>query len=346
MAEVGPVEAQLAGSPALRAGSVDHGGWWDLNTGGVLNIYGHLTEDECQRIGCHSRIVQVQFGRHFPVRTAMWRALDEHVFRSHPGALLWYGWVIPDTAVDLRCLEHLPSLRGLTVWGNRPDLSPVRDHGGIVELRVVDGDVRPVAGVGSIRSLWLGKGARHREVAGELPNLEDLTISGVTVTDLSHLESLQRLTSLAIWFGATRRFSELLRLRHVCRVDIWRVRQLEMTDLEPLNTVAGLETLALRELPRVTSLSWLTNPSVRNLELDLKNLASLTCLTGLPGLENLALRRPVPDDASAQLSELPGLRAVYGLRDPKPEESARFERRPMHFIGGEFMHRPPLLEVD
>lgn len=350
MTGVGPVEAQLARSPVLRAGSVDHGGWWNLTVGGVLNIYGDLTEDECQRIGRHPRIVQVQFGDVFPTSAATWRALDTHVFQSHPGAGLSYGWLATDLYghVDLAFLEHLPSLRGLGVEGHHVDMAPVRDHGGIVHLGVGDGSLsmRPLAGLASIRRLWLGKGARHREVAGQLPNLEGLTISGWPVADLSYLEPLQRLWSVAIWFSGTPRFSELLRLRRLRRLDIWRARQVEMTDLEPLNLVPDLETLALRELPRVTDLSWLTNPSVRNLELDLKNLTSLTCLAGLPGLEQLAVRRPVPADALTQLAGLPALRAVHGLRGLNVEEGAGFELRPLAAVEGTFMHRPPGLDTD
>jgi hypothetical protein len=41
--DLGPVPAMLAGSPALRSGSVDHGAWWDQTVGGVLNIYGDLS---------------------------------------------------------------------------------------------------------------------------------------------------------------------------------------------------------------------------------------------------------------------------------------------------------------
>lgn len=154
----------LAGSQALRSGSVDHGGWWGLTVGGVLNIYGDLPEEECERIGRHDRITQVQFAGApgYRASTETWQALDRHVFATHPSARLWYGWLATDLygPVDLGFLEDLPSLRVLSVEGPRVDLTPVRDHAKISHLGVGVGGVMldPLAGLTAIRSLWLGQG--------------------------------------------------------------------------------------------------------------------------------------------------------------------------------------------
>jgi hypothetical protein len=344
----GSVERQLVQGPETSASTLDHGVSWSLQMGGVLNVHGDLSEQDGQRIRRHSRISKVQFSVDIPVSGATWRVLDA-VFRDHPEADL--RWGAASRFADITFLGSLPSLRGLTVEGRQVDLSPVRDHAGIVRLGVVDGVVslRPLAGVGSIRSLWLGKGARHCEVTGELPNLEQMTITGVTATDLSYLEPLENLRSLAFWLGGARRFVDLPRMRNLQRVDIWRARQLEPVDLAPLNDVTGLKTLALRELPKLTSLSWLTNYSVRNLELDLSNLNDFTSLAGMPSLENLAVRRPVPKDVLTQLVRLPALQVVY-LHEPTLDRlvdcqggaSEAIELRPIDFPEGEFMHDHPI----
>ena len=41
-----------------------------------------------------------------------------------------------------------------------------------------------------------------------------------------------------------------------------------MTDLAPLDRIAKLRTVEPSELPRVTSLAWLTNPSVKHVFLE------------------------------------------------------------------------------
>jgi len=76
------------------------------------------------------------------------------------------------------------------------------------------------------------------------------------------------LTSIDFALGGTRSFEDLTVLPKLGRVAIWRTRQLEITDLAPLNRIAKLHTVELSELPRVTSLSWLTNPNVKRVVLD------------------------------------------------------------------------------
>jgi hypothetical protein len=80
----------------MRSSIVDHGGWWILNTGGLLNIYGDLPEEECARIGRHHRIDHVQDAAAAHYSAATWRALDTHVFAAHPSARLRYGWLATD----------------------------------------------------------------------------------------------------------------------------------------------------------------------------------------------------------------------------------------------------------
>ena len=331
----------------MRASSIDHGQCWNLDRGGVLNLYGNLTEDDCRRIAGHEKVTQVQFGTHLHVSTATWQALDAHVFTNHPDAVLRYGWHARGYGrVELGSLEHLPALHALTVTV-QADLTPVRTHGGLTRLGVGDGgtSLHPIAGLASIRSLWLSKDARDQaEVLGTLPQLDDLTLSGIAAQDLSYLQPAHRLQSLALWFGGSRSLVDLPSIPALRRVDIWRTRNLQIDDLAALNDIAALDTLALRELPRITALTWLTNPTLTNLELDLKKLDRLTDLTGLPGLTRLALRDPVPHDCIDQLTQVSTLRELYLHRedvarrhDPHATHDPGFTLAPITFAAGDFM---------
>ncbi len=95
-------------------------------------------------------------------------------------------------------------------------------------------------------------------------------------------------------------------------------------------------------------LTWLTNRSLRDLELDLENLGSLTSVSGVPRLENLAIRHPAPRDLLAQLTRLPTVRAVYlyppalnQVHDGETPAGAAFVLRPIDVVDGQFMHHRP-----
>jgi hypothetical protein len=154
----------LDGDPGIGSARRDEDARWQLVGHGVLNVVSDLVEEDGARLGRAASIAQVRLARHFPVSETTWRILDEHVLRRHPDAILRYGWLLDDYGdVKLTFLDHLPSLRRLSLDGRHVDLTPVRRHGGIVHLGVSDGAValRPMTQVASVRSLWLGKGARH-----------------------------------------------------------------------------------------------------------------------------------------------------------------------------------------
>jgi Leucine-rich repeat (LRR) protein len=185
---------------------------------------------------------------------------------------------------------------------------------------------------------------KHVETIASIPNLETLGIVGQRLTDLSFLAPLRRLRSISFRIGGTRNFADLPGFPALEEVSVWRTPKLEIEHLLPVNQIARLKRLVLSELPRITTLDWLTNPFLRLLDLDrLRGLHSYASLEGLPGLETLVLRGKFTADNIAELSRLPNLKTLYvheyplkRLRPAVQSEALPFAIRIIDFVQGEF----------
>jgi hypothetical protein len=313
--EDGPVYDSLRGSPALRSDTSDHAGWWALSHSGVLNIYGELGAEDVRRIAGNATVRQIQFARKFTVSTAMLRLLAEHLLPAHPGIAMRLTLNGFDAFNDLDFLEHLPGLRALFVDGSHPiGLEPIRDFVALESLRVggLGTSLHPLQHYASVKTFGFHERIRDLETIGTFTNLQRLTIGGRSPDSLSFLGRLTHLTSLAFEQVAPKRFEDLCLLPALEEVSIWRAKKLEVEALSPLNGITMLDRLTLKELPRITSLEWLTNPRLRVLEIeDLKGLKSYAALAGLSNLEVLLLKDEI---GAAQLSELasaPRLKEVH-----------------------------------
>ncbi|MEO6775282.1 MAG: hypothetical protein ABI467_20125, partial [Kofleriaceae bacterium] len=140
--------------------------------------------------------------------------------------------------------------------------------GAIANLRVggLGTSLRPLAGLRSLTAFAIAERIKHLDVIATLPRVTSLGIGGQSLKTMPFLPLT--LTSIDFALGGTRNFEDLTVLPKLERVAIWRTRQLEMTDLAPLNRIAKLRTVELSQLPRVTSLAWLTNPSVKRIVLE------------------------------------------------------------------------------
>lgn len=308
------IEEMLLGSPALRAGTVDHGATWMLSRGGVLNVYGPLTTGDTRRIGAHERIRLVQLARRFAVPPATLQALDEDVLARHPDAGLRENLNGHGAFDDLGFLEHLPRLRSLHVGGNGAvDLEPARRFVALTTLGVgaPGTSLAPMRDCETLTNFAFMERVADVEAIATFANLEDLTIGGASPARLGFLAPLPRLRSLAFSLVAPKRFDDLAALAALEEVSLWRAKKLEEAALSPLNEVPRLRRLVLSELPRITSLAGLTHPSLATIELEnMKGLTSYASLAGLPGLETLVVRGRVTPAQLAELDASPGLREV------------------------------------
>jgi hypothetical protein len=319
----------------LRSELADHGGSWMMLRGGVLNIYSHLDRAEAKRIGAHTTLRLLQFARKFNVSSTALRALDDHVLAQHPQACLRTTFNGFGAFDDLGFLEHLPRLRSLRFDGSHAvDLRPIRTHGALDDIGVggLGTTLRPLQGYERLRAFGLSQRIKHHETIGTLSNLEKLVSNGQNLKSLAFLKPLQRLRSLSFLLGGTRRFADLPDLPRLEELSIWRTRGLEIDDLLPLNQVGGLRKLVLSELPRITSLVWLTNASLHVLELEkMKGLRSYASLAGLSGLKTLILRGKISADQIGELAGHPSLREVYAYDHYLNELRPAIDARPLPF---------------
>jgi hypothetical protein len=315
ISEEKPVDELLLRNPELRRNLADHSGTWMLLRGGVLNIYGELDNADAERIGAQAKLELIQFARKFDVSNAMLRLLNDHVLTQHPQAHLRETLNGFGAFDDLGFLAYLPGLRSLGIDGNHAiDLRPIRSHGALEHLGVggLGTSLKPLQGYERLRSFAFGERIKHHEAVGTLTNLERLTINGQNLKSLTFLKPLHSLRSLSFMLGGTRRFVDLPDLPHLDELSIWRTRKLEMDDLLPLNEIHNLRRLALSELPRITSLDWLTSSSLHVLELErMKGLRSYASLAGLPSLRTLILRDEVTEGHVVELARLASLKEIY-----------------------------------
>ena len=186
----GPAEAILAGSPALRAGVVDHGACWILQTSGVLNIYGELDRDDVQRIAAHAKVGLIQFARKFAVPAAMLQLLDQHVVAAHPRVRVRETLNGFGAFDDLAFLEHLPGLRALGVAGYHAiDLAPIARYVSIEELGIggLGTSLSPLAGYPSPVSCYLHERVEDVETVATWPRLERLMIRELRIASFEWL---------------------------------------------------------------------------------------------------------------------------------------------------------------
>jgi hypothetical protein len=331
----GPVDKILDRSPGMRSTVVDHGGWWMLTVGGVLNIHGPLDLAEVRRIAAHPRVDLIQFAGAFEVPASLLRLLDEHVLASHQGAGLRTTFNGHGAFDDLGFLRHLPRLRSLKISGGHAlDLQPIVDHVALEHLGL-GGDgvsLRPLQGYPSLRTLFFHEEIRGLETIGTLHNLEGLTIGGHSPDSLSYLQPLAKLTSLAFSLVAPKRFEDLCALPALEKLSIRGAKGLEVAAMVPLNRIPRLRQLVLAELPRITDLEWLNNPTLQAIELEgMKGLRSYASLAGLPDLRTLVIKDVVTAAELAELAVVARLEAVHVYQSYLPGLQAAFASAPLPF---------------
>jgi len=307
------IREMIEASPALRQSTLDFGESWALTTSGVLNVYGDLPSSDVQRIA-GLRVAQIQFARRFPVSERTLRLINDHILAGQPGAHLRETLNGFGAFDDLGFLEHLPLLRSLGVNAFHDlDVSPIRKHVALEALGIGGHRIslQPIRGYESLTSFGLGEKVKDLGSVSTFQNLRSISIMSQSLPTLAFLRPLGKLTSLSFGLGGTRNFRELTDLGCLEELSLWRTLKLESEHLHPLNGVRNLHRLHLHELPRIRSLDWLTNPTVRTVEIEaMRGLRDYGSLRDLPNLETLIIKNPVDAAALASLRSSRSLKEV------------------------------------
>ncbi len=215
---------------------------------------------------------------------------------SHPSDFrLRLPWLARSRATDLRPLEGLLRLQGLTLAGNHDisDLGPLAHLTALRDLQLSGRitDLRPLRNLRDLQRLTIHhRGLKNLEPLAGLSELQALDVSGSKVRDLSSLSALVHLHSLDL--SGTR-----------------------VVDLRPLSRLPQLETLDLT-LTHVSDLRPLAGSTrLRSLSLNQTAVADLTPLRACEQLETLTLRHTGISDLGP-LAALPHLRhlSVIGTK--------------------------------
>lgn len=230
---------------------------------GILNLYQPLTAAEVKRF---SPVKLIQFVG--PVSRSTLARVDE-ILERHPRAMLRLSLNGCGAFDDLSFLEFLPHLRSLNVDAYEKDaLAPIRQHP-LRELGVGGNgaSLRPLEGH-PLEVFYHRDRVHDLDVVGSFRKLRWLSIGGKSPDSLAHLKPLTKLRRIDFQFVAPRRFEELCALPALEVLSIWRAKKLEARALLPINRIGKLKRLILQELPRIRTLSWLKNPSLKILELE------------------------------------------------------------------------------
>jgi internalin A len=204
--------------------------------------------------------------------------------------------VYTDFNKDLDFLRHYPSVRRLAV-----DVFKLENFDGLkhisadlesLSLGQTKGTTHSLSFLRRfprLRELVVSGHTKDIEVIGSLSHLEDLTLSSITLPDLSILRPLKRLHSLDIKLGGTTNLDLLPKIGRLRYLALWMIRGL--TDLRPISSIGTLQYLYLRALRNVEKLPSLARlHSLRRLRLEtMKGLTDLRPAAKAPALEELVV---------------------------------------------------------
>lgn len=250
-----------------------------------------------------------------PVSNEVLSAIEKEILRNRPDFTLCLDWRAD--SIDLSCLEFVPSVRRLVVQVGLGmcDLTPLKELRQLVELQLQVADLVSLdflSGVNpNLESLSIGKTRSSKlnleaiaqfprlrilkidgqskgiQVIGTLFNLVELSLSSVTLKDLSFFRDHDKLQSIAIKLGSLGDIGEINCAPNLRHVEFWRIRGLR--DILALGQCTNLQYLYLQEMQLVSEL-----PSFRQLgklrRIYLESMLSLTTLfpiTGAIALEDL-----------------------------------------------------------
>jgi hypothetical protein len=138
-----------------------------------------------------------------------------------------------------------------------------------------------------LKLLYLEGQQKNIDVIASLSELEELTMRSITLKSLSIVRALPKLWSLDLKLGGTKDLAELQGLDNLKYLELWKI--LGLDDISVIESLYGLQSLFLQDLPRVTRLpSFLRLHKLRRVTIEnLKNLVDLSPLNEAPALEEI-----------------------------------------------------------
>ncbi|MCL2580107.1 MAG: hypothetical protein FWE32_08795 [Oscillospiraceae bacterium] len=243
-------------------------------------------------------------------------ALNEQYYSQFPTTgFRFYG--NRSNSVDFKFLRHLPNLEKLSVEykQSEADLSVLKYLKNLKTLELSIGQIKDFCFLSETsdklerfaldtkkKSFDLSILSRFKqlkvlELFGlknniesilALPLLEDLLLSGITLTDLSFLNGMRNLKALKIHRGNTSDFSVLYGNTSIVALNLFRVTN--FTDIDLIAKLPNLVSVELRELQHIQRFTDLSNhESLKHIHVDgMKSLLDLSALECAKSLESVS----------------------------------------------------------
>lgn len=244
-----------------------------LTVGGVLNICGDLTDEDCDLIIQSSILRQIQFARG-KVNNSTLKRINHHFLSTGGNIGLRVDINGMGAFTNLDFLAFLPDLKKLTVYlVNDNEIGKINDYLQLEELGLLTEklSIKEVARHKSLKRLFIGEKPKDIDVVAQMPWLESLTFSKQTLKSLDFLQPLKNLKELHFMLGGTKNLTALPMLGVIEKLSFMMVRQLMMTDLLPINQMKHLKDLKFDGQPHLTDLDWLDDKSIKTKIIACKN---------------------------------------------------------------------------
>lgn len=248
---------------------------------GRIDIREPLTEKEILQLRNYTDLKVIQFYENLD--PGIFTLLNDLVFSTRNDiALRAFGFYFADLTCDLSFLKLLPNLthlqidcchhvKNLEALATLPGLKRLKlgvlnlDSFEILndipdtlealclgETRSRKPDLVCLERFSELRELFIEKQTRHIEVISSLTNLEKLSLSRISTTNVEFLQPLQKIWHLAVILGGISDFSALKGMPNIKQLELIQIRGLE--DISFVSSLTGLQYLLLQNLLHVESL--------------------------------------------------------------------------------------------
>ncbi|MDR2051390.1 MAG: hypothetical protein LBQ63_06430 [Deltaproteobacteria bacterium] len=232
-----------------------------------VNLEGPLTEKDIRKIIAIGGMDRIQ-ARFLP-RPEDLTALNWRYYSLYPQTgLRLYSLDAGNDCADLARMTNIRKL-SLSSWENVDNIDALSRLARFRKLKVLDLSYK-----------------KNIDALAELPELESLTLSGVTPASLSFINRLAGLKRLRIHRGSIHDFSELYGNESIVALQLFRIANLDSAEL--VARLPNLEALELSQLRHISKLPDLSaHQKLRHVLLDdMKSLADLSGLEHCAALES------------------------------------------------------------
>ncbi len=254
------------GSPAIRASTLAYSDNFMLTTGGILNIYNNLTEEDCDLILAEARLVQVQFARAFDVSESTFELINRRLLTVTPAPQMRFNLNGVGAITDLSCLRWLPNLKAMSVDFCRLNQIDKINKYLLLEKLGIGGhrlSIKRLEEQTELEELFLFQKLKDvEEVVNQMTWLRKLTFSMLTMKGFDFLVGLNELRELHFMQGSATNYERLPDIGKIERLSYKMVRMLKIDHLWPINEMEHLKELTFKSQPHLTDLDWLTKQDV------------------------------------------------------------------------------------